>query len=607
MLPLLLLVSAWPSNADAQHAWKTTDWTVECVTVSEGTCTATEQAGAIAFYEDALGDASQWLSGLGFRGPAIEYRARTDTYVAYISDVDNEDVDGNRTSVGVYYSKDAELYLTSDHYFAIGEGGTPQERADDLAFDMKHTATVVHELFHGVQYGYYRDGSAVRDWITEGMARAVQIAWLRRGMPGEKLSSNPRAFDYPLHKPKNHDETYTTSVFWRGVGKLLGSPDDIGYLNVILEQDLARNWGLGGVDEGLRKFDPDGLYNLYPEFIASIANKVQLFDEVERLALVYDDAAKVEKSVRGTVREVAANAIEISVNVPVGKTAKLEIELATQHDDLHLIVDGKRLDKSTGSDRNVFHATVEGMRGDQTFLVRVANVARKAIDSGARLYRLDVTLMPTTGKSQCIVTAKLQIEPLEPYEFYMKDGKKVPIKRTESVVGIATIDDPRHQLALSFEDEQGQRGSHLFTVDISSLAIGGAAQQVSTRGEFGYTSPEKGPYDVQLNISENADPGDLDGWNEMTLREQANSGVGFPERLAMRRLRGEFRATRLQTPDCCVGYAQTISGTFDAGNGPYHCEGGLEMMEDAYKKMKDLFNDTPERKPDPSKLDGLLD
>src|SRR3546814_2088974 len=99
----------------------------------------------------------------------------------------------------------------------------------------------------------------------------------------------------------------------------------------------------------------------------------------------------------------------------------------------------------------------------------------------------------------------------------------------------------------------------------------------------------------------------LDEWDEMTLREQIDSGVGFPERLAMRRLRGEFRATRTQAPGCCVGYAQTITGTFDAGNGPYHCEGGVEMMEKAYETMMDMFNDTPERKADPGKLDGLLD
>src|SRR3546814_9087732 len=101
----------------------------------------------------------------------MEYRAGTYTYMAYISDVDNENLKGERTSVGVYCPKDAQLYLTSDEYFAMGEGDAPQERADALAYDMKNTATVVHELFHAVQYAYYRDGSRVRDWITEGIDR----------------------------------------------------------------------------------------------------------------------------------------------------------------------------------------------------------------------------------------------------------------------------------------------------------------------------------------------------------------------------------------------------------------------------------------------------
>src|SRR3546814_3320239 len=81
----------------------------------------------------------------------------------------------------------------------------------------------------------------------------------------------------------------------------------------------------------------------------------------------------------------------------------------------------------------------------------------------------------------------------------------------------------------------------------------------------------------------------------MTLREQLDSGLGVPNRLAMRRLRGEFRATRIQAPECCVGYAQTITGTFDAGNSPYHCEGGADMLEKAYETMMDMLNIPPER------------
>src|SRR3546814_5656844 len=63
-----------------------------------------------------------------------------------------------------------------------------------------------------------------------------------------------------------------------------------------------------GVDQGLREFDPDGLYNLYPAFISSSTNNVHFFADVGQEDLVYNDSSKVEESVRGRVREVAAAA-----------------------------------------------------------------------------------------------------------------------------------------------------------------------------------------------------------------------------------------------------------------------------------------------------------
>lgn len=606
VLPLLTVALASPSSAAAQD-WLATDWTVECLTVNEGTCTATEAAGANTYFAGTLEEASQWLKGLGFRGPKIEHRESIDSYIAYISDVDNEGGEGSPDTIGVYYPDLEQIYLTSDRYFAMGEGDTPQERALDLAYDIEDTATVVHELFHGVQYGYPRFGNPVPDWITEGMADAVQLAWVRRTMPGVRMRGGTRAFDHPLHKPKDDSDAYNTDRFWRGIGKILGSRDDIGYLHTILQKDLASGSGLGGVDEGLREIDPEGLYNLYPEFIARHTNNAYFFDDIGQVSLVYDDSSSVEKSVQGTVREVAADAHEVSVHVPAWETAELEIRLANDHDDLHLVVDSERLDESAGPGRNVFHATVEGGGDARTFFVRVANVARKAVDTGARHYNLEFTLTPTVGESRCTFTATMRIEPVGPHRYVVEDGKKVPIRRTESVVGVATISDRHDVLALSTRDSEKGPGTRLFVIDISPLGIGGPSGQVSTRSDVGFGSPVEGDYDVQLNIADNADPGDLAGWDEMTVAEQIDSGVGYPNRLAMRRLRGKFRATRMGAPECCVGYVQTISGTFDAGNGPYHCEGGLEAMKKGYEIMRDMFNEMPGRKVDPSKLDGLLD
>src|SRR3546814_18716432 len=116
--------------------------------------------------------------------------------------------------------------------------------------------------------------------------------------------------------------------------------------------------------------------------------------------LVYNDSSKVEESVRGRVREVAADAIEVSVHVPVGKMARLEIEFMQDHEDLHLIVDGKRHDQFGGRSRNVFHANVDDKPGVQQFLVRVDNGERTALATSARRYGLDFTHLPTTSERQ---------------------------------------------------------------------------------------------------------------------------------------------------------------------------------------------------------------
>src|SRR3546814_732455 len=335
------------------------------------------------------------------------------------------------------------------------------------------------------------------------MADAVSHVWVRRTQRDARMRAHARAFDHPLHKPRDEGDAYLTSRFWRGIGKVIGSRDDISYLDAILRQDLVSNHGLGGVDQGLREFDPDGLYNLYPAFIASSTNNVHFFADVGQVDLVYNDSSKVEESVRGSVREVAADAIEVSVHVPVGKMARLEIEVMQDHEDLHLIVDGKRLDQFGGRSRNVFHANVDGKPGVQTFLVRVANVARTAVDSSARRYGLDFTLMPTTSESQCTFSATLEIEPLGGYEYFISKGKKLPIRRTESVMGVATIDDDRHHLSLSFDDKQGDAGSGQFTIDIASLGIGGEPGQAVARGDFDYRPPETRPYKGPLDIEAN--------------------------------------------------------------------------------------------------------
>src|SRR3546814_15779838 len=84
------------------------------------------------------------------------------------------------------------------------------------------------------------------------MADAVSHVWVRRTQRDARMRAHARAFDHPLHKPRDEGDAYLTSRFWRGIGKVIGSRDDISYLDAILRQDLVSNHGLGGRSEERR-------------------------------------------------------------------------------------------------------------------------------------------------------------------------------------------------------------------------------------------------------------------------------------------------------------------------------------------------------------------
>lgn len=623
LAPLMILALAWSSSTIAQN-WETTDWQVSCTAATkdaisngasgkdatallEQTCDENSVSGPAALAQHQLEVASVWMRDLGFNGPKIntDHDANGKVrYEAWIDDVSPREKLA-RESWARYDIDNSTLSLSSGYFFAMG----------DLGKDAYHIAAPTHEMFHAVQASYPALPFTLdHAWIFEGTASAVMLAWLRQSGHGVAVEAKSRDYDRPLHQPlcgrvsgQTHYGCYATQQFWTWLGSELGSEDNVAYLHDVLQQDLTEKSGLAGVNNALVQWNKDGLYDLYPEFIREVASTPDYFSSAgtDKLTLQYSGKKK-EQHLDGQVGPLASNAVQVKIRIPKELSARLTIEFKQDHDDLHLIVDGARLDKNQRQ-RNHFETTLSGQPAAHEFLVRVANVARNAVDTDPRNYDLEFTLRPTSGASQCTFTATMTIEPLPPYVYYMKNGQKTPISRTESVVGVATISDRHHVLAFSTEDDEDGKSRRLFEIDISPLEIGGPPGVANTRGDVGYGSPVEGDYNVQLNIDQNSDPGDLANWDEMTLKEQIDSGIGYPNRLAMRRLQGTFRATVIETPDCCVGYLQTMRGTFDAGNGPYHCEGGLEAMKNGYEKMRKLINEMSGRKPDPGKLDGLLD
>lgn len=399
----LVLSALLPVSALAD-GWETTEWYVACDTdlidsLPDEFCAHDADRAAVgpaAATRAGLEDASVWLEGLGFREPRIDIQpGDPPAYKAYLSNEANTHGKGD-PSHGIYDPAEWRLSMSSDYHFAIGEGESQKERQDDLAQAMPATAAMVHELFHAVQRNYQSGDvyhSRDHDWIFEGTAEAVALAWLKRSHDGH-VSAEGRSYEYPLHRPRVGDgvyDEYGTFHFWFSLGEVLGSTDRVQYLDRLLDQDLSAHRGLAGIDMGLRQWHSDGLYALYPTVMARFAMQAGFFDEVTEHVLTFP---RDEQMIRGqSVRPVATRAHRLKIDVPKGKTAGLAIRFAKdERPDLHLLVDRKRRDiDGDGTPRNVHRGVLHGPR---TVFVRVANVAPVAIDSTDRQYDLEVRLRP---------------------------------------------------------------------------------------------------------------------------------------------------------------------------------------------------------------------
>lgn len=563
---LLGFCLVWASIAQAETGtdWLTTQWEVFCTTAAENEL-PTDDCDDLQFsvsddgphvtpasrIREDLDDMSKWLQGLGFSGPKIP--SNTDNgstfYQAWIgTDTDH--------SSGTAWYDGTNLHIKPGYFFAMGETETA------AAENVFRIGAPIHELFHAIQMA---DVPAITldpkyAWITEGMAQSVLYEWLHKAGIAEADFKYPsrehRYYDIALHQPRcdtvNGERRlgcYATHYFWTWTGRHIGSRDNIQYLQALLKQDLSADYGLAGVDAGLRQFDPKGLYNLYPEFIAKFADNERHFESIEQQQLAYDPQQETTATVQARVEPVAARALRVEALIPANEAASLKIGLVGDHKDLHLIVDDKRLDRGK-SERNEFRTALQ--TGPHTFFVRVANVGRNAADTKASDFTLELSLDP---KPTCTFQAQIDAR-----------GHSTTVAGTAGLF----VD----KLSLYSDDWR-------LTVDISDLTLG-AGPGKFTSGDA-HTS-----FRVELDIEKNNDPGNVQGWkdNKLTMREILDSGLSLPDRRDMLRLAGQFKAQHIN-PD---GSITNVHGHFDAGDQAYFCEGGLEAQKQGYQQLLDYFN-----------------
>lgn len=435
---------AVPASALAQAhcaairgGWPPGDWTVGCTRDviagldqtdnlvegglwSDQVCSASTAGTPAALARETLIDAGTWLASLCFKAPTlpIETVGTQSAWKASLARADTRSESGGYDS-GVY--RNGELYVNYDYF--LGEGDFSGSATDFVAGD-DGLATLVHELFHAVQVSY-SEPENWHEWVIEGTAEAVEFAWKKRR--GLTSRGETRYFDDPLHRPRNRDHAYRTSIFWLWLGRRFSSPSEIAYLHEMFELgDFVAGYGLEDFDTFLFRRDTS-LYEIFPAFIAERVTRPVMYADGNRSVSIRYREPKAEETHRGSVAVLAAEPVTVNVEVPTDKIGELTIKLREIDDDLHLIVDDEVLsgigpfssmppeqrekkphlrDARWQAERNRFVTPVGGGNTPSEFFVRVARVKEddNEASSSPKAFTLDIELEPL---GECDFSASL--------------------------------------------------------------------------------------------------------------------------------------------------------------------------------------------------------
>jgi len=423
--------------AAAPGGWPPGDWTVVCTNDviagldqtdnlvegglwSDQVCSASTAGTPAALARETLTDAAAWLVSLCFKPPTlpIESVDGQSAWKASLARAATRSESGGYDA-GVY--KDGELFVNYDYF--VGEGDFSGSATDFVPGD-DGLATLVHELFHAVQVSY-SDPEKWHRWVVEGTAEAAELAWKKRR--GLTSRGQTRYFDDPLHRPRNRDHAYRTSIFWLWLGRRFGSPSEIAYLHEMFKiGDFVAGYGLKDFDTFLFRRDTS-LYEIFPAFIAERVSRPVMYSDGNRSVSIRYEEPKAEETHRGRVAVLAADPVTVNVEVPSDKLGELTIKLRENDDDLHLIVDDQVLsgispfssmpadqrekkphlrDARWQAERNRFVGPVGGGDTPSEFFVRVARVKEddNEASSSPKAYTLDIELEPL---GECDFSASL--------------------------------------------------------------------------------------------------------------------------------------------------------------------------------------------------------
>lgn len=446
---VLAIIALPPSPALAQMPWQTMDWEVTCTLELEGLVHATPEEKATVveewlgsadwsgsygseaeaheaasqelesqlemaeqcFEEDPVGirqlaeeqleSSSRWLSALGFGGPVISPLPADPAEGLLEPERSLLCADRYCAAIDLIPHAHAQ-YFPEDMYLRVGlrwpRAFGPDSHLTPSNATVAYSPT--HELFHAIQFGY-RNGippetPGLWRWLLEGTSELVEQVAAERGGTATTPSAAHRYYDDALHVPPTTENlsvfnqwAYGTWYFWDYLGHRLGSPDRVQYLREVLAQDLSAGNGLVGVDRALKGLGTQGLYDLYPAFVADRLRESRFFrslagDDSSACNSPHHDLALGDSvRVSSCPSEMAAEAFFVRTSVPDGRFGALKIRIPRDSDDpaYHLVVGGERLDVADGlsgefpaAERNVFVSVVPP--GRDSVLVRVVNVPK---------------------------------------------------------------------------------------------------------------------------------------------------------------------------------------------------------------------------------------
>ncbi|MEM1054511.1 MAG: hypothetical protein AAGI52_03215 [Bacteroidota bacterium] len=428
----ILALALLATPAAAAQSWST-QWEARSEN-GETELTGARAAHAAEFIR-MLEAASAWFASMGFQPPQLERSpSNPDAYLARVKESPTDIV--SFVNYNIEREDRSRMFLTGD--LDMTSPTTPIERL--------MWASPVHELLHASmwEYGGFRrvayarraplpecpegtDATAL-GWFNEGASSVLQIRWYEREKGGTYghpfthpgVAAWVRQFDNPLHLPSIPDRLlssdlafraerdagrswrcgYGTWPFWYFVGNALAEEpgQEVEYLRYILERPSGWEDGaLAAVDQGLKdaaeafgsSFRVDeGLFELYPAFIAEYADTTAFYEDPRLVVLLGGSQLDQRSSI---LDPLSASAWEVDVTVPddLGEGSvpfRVTVESDEERDHLHLI-EGSRVIRQPLADEDPYEVVVP-VRRDTTFLIRLANVARDAAETDVAGYTI---------------------------------------------------------------------------------------------------------------------------------------------------------------------------------------------------------------------------